>query len=117
MCESVKDHISKEAEAVLIEEFHNGELKGGDRQSCFQMEQSLRIKFSSNVANWVDRYSIQSWLSTGEKKRMTLCTVSVGSKEKTGNIYNDENSSSRSSRSSRTSRSSSSSRSRSAVVE
>ena len=61
---SVKDHISKEAEAVLIEEFHNGELKGGDRQSCFQMEQSLRIKFSSNVANSVDRYSIQSWLST-----------------------------------------------------
>ena len=60
----MKDHISKEAEAVLIEEFHNGELKGGDRQSCFQMEQSLRIKFSSNVANWVDRYSIQSWLST-----------------------------------------------------
>ena len=60
----MKDHISKEAEAVLIEEFHNGELKGGDRQKCFQMEQSLRIKFSSNVANWVDRYSIQSWLST-----------------------------------------------------
>ena len=48
----------------MIEEFHNGELKGGDRQGCFQMEQSLRIKFSSNVANWVDRYSIQSWLST-----------------------------------------------------
>ena len=60
----MKDHISKEAEAVLIEEFHNGEFKGGDRQSCFQMEQSLRIKFSSNVANSVDRYSIQSWLST-----------------------------------------------------
>ena len=49
---------------ILIEEFRKGELKGGDRQSCFQMEQSLRVKFSSNVANWVDRYSIQSWLST-----------------------------------------------------
>ena len=63
------EKIGERARAILERAFQRGNAKGGDRRSCFQMEEELANKLP--VEERVTRFSIQSWLSsrlTQEKK-------------------------------------------------
>ena len=54
--------IGKRAEKILEQAFLRGVAKGGDRHSCFQMEETLANRLP--VEERVSRYRIQSWLSS-----------------------------------------------------
>jgi hypothetical protein len=58
----VKEIIRERARALLEQAFQWGVAKGGDRRSCFQMEEELANKLPAE--EWVSRYAIQSWLSS-----------------------------------------------------
>ena len=54
--------IGERAEKILEQAFLRGVAKGGDRHSCFQMEETLANRLP--VEERVSRYRIQSWLSS-----------------------------------------------------
>ena len=54
------------ATAILEQSFQRGIAKGGDRRSCFQMEEKLSNRLP--VEESVSVYVIQPWLSNRLKK-------------------------------------------------
>ena len=58
----ITETIGKRAEKILDQAFLRGVAKGGDRHSCFQMEEALANRLP--VEERVSRYRIQSWLTS-----------------------------------------------------
>ena len=58
---SLRDHVTEivgdRARKILEQSFLRGEVKGGDRRSCFQMEETLAARLP--VEERVSRYTIQ----------------------------------------------------------
>ena len=67
---ALRDHVtetvSERARAILEQAFLRGEAKGGDRRSCFQMEETVAGRLP--VEERVSRYTIQTWLSNRLKQ-------------------------------------------------
>ena len=62
--------MGKRARDILEDAFLCGVAKGGDRRSCFQMEERLAARLP--VEERVSRYTIQTWLSTRLKKQKEM---------------------------------------------
>ena len=58
----VTEEVGKRAREILEQSFQRGQLKGGDRRSCFEMQETLAGRLP--VEERVSWYTIQTWLST-----------------------------------------------------
>ena len=57
----VIEEVGKRARAILEQQFQRGQLKGGDRRSCFEMQETLAGRLP--VEERVSWPTIQNWLS------------------------------------------------------
>lgn len=58
----VTEEVGKRARVILEQSFQRGELKGGDRRSCFEMQETLAARLP--VEERLSWHTIQNWLST-----------------------------------------------------